>query len=902
MTANEIRKKFLDFFASKGHSIIASDSLIPKDDDTVLFTTAGMQQFKPQFLGHIKGFRRAATSQKCLRTDDLDMVGKTDFHHTFFEMLGNFSFGDYFKEEAICWAWEFLTKELGIEEDKLWVSVYKDDKEAEEIWLNKVGISPEKIVRLGDHSNFWPADAKEKGPNGPCGPCSEIFYDYGPNPECKNANCNPACDCGRFSEVWNLVFTQFERKDGGELIPLPNKNIDTGMGLERISAVVQGKKNNFEIDLFVPILAAIDKFVNVSDKRKLTRYERYRIADHIRAVVFAIADGVIPSNEGRGYVIKKLIIDMADIALNIQSKSDDRQSSESNPVIFRLVPSVLDAMGDIYPEISQKSSDISELIKTVESSYIKVRKERVPALRRERDELVERLDRLSAKEAADELGRLIFKYRDTFGLTLSVITAVLEELDWIKDKYMAEAIERFNSLMRSQQEKSRTSSKISASVFDYSLLDLGLPKTEFLGYKMSRTASTVLKIFVEGKSVNEVEESVEVKIALDKTPFYAESGGQVGDTGYICAEGLKVRIYDTHKIDEIFIHCGIVEKGRLKVNEQVHAEIDIDRRMAIMRNHTATHLLQAALREILGDHVKQQGSYVGEDRLRFDFSHHKGLTAEQLSLVERKVNEYIIATETVTKEYLPIEEAKHTGALAFFGERYSDIVRVVSIGNYSKEFCGGTHVDNTGQIGLFKIISETAVAQGIRRIEAKTGFGALDFVNFEENLLKNVASILKVPVDDVVERTSYQLRRIKALEKDVAELRFSAIKSSLDKIISSAEVVNGVHIIKACFNDVDISTLRRLADIVRQKCDSAVVLLGSRFKSEVSMLVAVSENVINRGIKANELIAEIAPIMNGSGGGRAQMAQAGSKDIAKFDKVFNKAEDIVKEKINKSNK
>ncbi|MCK5014150.1 MAG: alanine--tRNA ligase [Candidatus Omnitrophica bacterium] len=886
MTGNEVRKKFLDFFASKNHTIVQSDSLVPKNDPTVLFTTAGMQQFKRQFLGNIDGYTCAASSQKCLRTDDLDEVGKTDFHHTFFEMLGNFSFGDYFKKEAIALAWEFLTQELKIPKEKLWVSIYKDDPEAETIWLNDIGIDAKKLVKLSDKSNFWPANAKEKGPNGPCGPCSEIFYDYGVNKNCKNKNCDPDCDCGRFSEIWNLVFTQFDRKEGGVLEPLPNKNIDTGMGLERLVAVMQGKKNNFETDLFAPIMSAVEKIGLNNEKLSLT--DKRIITDHARAVVFGIADGVIPSNEGRGYVMKKLIITISDISI--------RFGNASKPSICSLVPSIVASMEGQYPEIKDKASDIAEIIKNVEKTYIKLRTEKIP-------ELIQRYGLLKEKasnpsDLADELGELIFYFKDTHGLPLETIIETLENNVGLMSKEKTGALEGYYKRMAKQQEQSRASSKMTGDVFTDTELELNVPKTEFLGHERIKTTSTILKLYIDNAKVNTVSAGDNVKVILDRTPFYAEAGGQVGDSGYITTSQGRIRIRDTQGTDDIFIHSGTVKEGSLKMNDQVSAEIDLERRLSIMRHHTATHLLQAALRSVLGSHVQQQGSYVSEDRLRFDFTHHKAITTEEIENIEQYVNEHILNCDTVTKDLLPIEQAQKSGALAFFAEKYGTVVRVVTINDYSKEFCGGTHLDSTGQIGLFKITSESAIAQGIRRLEAKTGTPALKHITNEEHQLAKISQILKAPTVKLVDRLNAQTKRLKTLEKEIEQFRFEAIKGSIDTIIAKAESLNGMKIITHTFKDVTIELLRKVSDLLKQKSKSSIIVLGARTQENASILLAVTDNLVKKGIKANELIKEIAPLINGSGGGRPQLAQAGSKEIKKVDHAVKQANKLIKDKVN----
>ncbi len=888
MTTNQIRKKFLDFFASqkKGHKIVPSASLVPpeSEDKTVLFTTAGMQQFKRQFLGHVTDYRRAATCQKCLRTDDLDKIGKTNFHHTFFEMLGNFSFGDYFKKEAIAWAWEFLTKELKIPAEKLWVSVYKDDKEAKDIWIKEIGINPKKLVELGDHSNFWPADAKEKGPNGPCGPCSEIFYDYGVNPDCpKKEKCNPDCSCGRFAEIWNLVFTQFNRKDGGVLEPLPNKNIDTGMGLERLAAVVQGKKSNFETDLFVPILEAIDQETNAQRGKYTLNVEDKRIiADHIRAIVFGITDGVMPSNEGRGYVIKRLIIDATDKMIP-QGKTVGR--------LYELVNTVAEIMREPYPELSSatKLNQIRTIIREIQEAYLNTRNVRLPELKEKVQEL--KKQGLPDSELIKKFGELMFSFRDTFGLTLSTIQRVLLD-SHVPENISQGAQQRFGELMKQQQEKSRAASKMTGDVFaDTS--NFNVSKTKFLGYEEMQAEGKILKIVVENNEIEEVKEGQLVKVILDQTPFYAEGGGQVGDSGYLVGPHGTIRVEDTQKKDDVFIHFGKVEKGSLKKSDRLKASVDKERRFSIMRNHTATHLLQAALRHVLGSHIQQQGSLVDHDRLRFDFTHPKALTKKELREIENHINACIRSCDPVTKQSLPIAEARKSGALAFFAEKYGEVVRVVSVGNYSKEFCGGTHLDFTGQIGVFKITGESAIAQGIRRLEAKTGVGALKDINQHEEELEKIAETLKTPIEDVGRRLAQQTARLKRLEKELHESRFETVKNSIDTIIAKASVHHNVKLIHHLFEEMDMEMLRKISDLLKQKCKSVIIVLGAREDDNASLLLAVSDDVVKRGIKANELIKELATLIDGRGGGRPELAQAGSKAVGKIEKAVQEAAKLI---------
>jgi len=868
MTTNDIRTKFLNFFKSKGHSIIASDSLVPKDDPTVLFTTAGMQQFKPQFLGHIDGFTRAATCQKCLRTDDLDVVGKTDFHHTFFEMLGNFSFGDYFKKEAIHWAWEFLTRELGIPSQKLWVSVYKEDDEAYNIWLNEIKVSANKIVKLGDKSNFWPSNARLNGPNGPCGPCSEIFYDYGVNPDCsKGDQCDPDCSCGRFSEVWNLVFTQFNRKDGGVLEPLPAKNIDTGMGLERLAAVVQGKKSNYDTDNFAAILKVIkDTFADNGAKATTSEYRI--IADHIRAVTVGIADGVMPSNEGRGYVMRKLIVDMSDLAI---------LAGIEKPVIHTLVDIVIERLGDSYSELLGKANEIKELIKRIEEGFIKIRKEKLPELDKQIAEIVKLQDR---QERVTKLGKLLFLYRDTHGLTYDTMYQVVLSHYLQNTEDVLAMSEIYVDLMKQQQERSRAGSKMTGDVFVTQDFTLNLPKTEFLGYQETKSGAEVLKVLNDKGEIYEAYQGQAVKVILNRTPFYAEAGGQVGDSGYLLAPNGKMRVTDTQKTNDIYIHIGVIEHGGIKTGDKLVVSVDGPRRNSIMRNHTATHLLQAALRETLGSHIKQQGSLVEEGRLRFDFTHPVGVKPDEMQKIENRLNDFISRADKVTTEVLALEEAKKKGALAFFAEKYGQTVRVVSIGDYSREFCGGTHVTSTGEIEAMKITSEGSVAQGIRRIEAVTGKSKVqEFLNKKQDELAAIE----------------EAQRKKQEELNAQKANFDRIKSSIDGIIDSAENIKGVSVVSYYLKDGDIQTLRKVSDLFKQKLSSAVVVLGTSGTNTVSLIISASDDVVAKGVRANELISKVGPLIEGSGGGRPNMAQAGGKAVNKLSEAMDKAKELIKQ-------
>ncbi|MDO8674887.1 MAG: alanine--tRNA ligase [Candidatus Omnitrophota bacterium] len=856
MTTDQIRTKFLDFFKSKGHTVVASDSLVPKDDPTVLFTTAGMQQFKPQFLGRNLTYTRAATCQKCLRTDDLDVVGKTDFHHTFFEMLGNFSFGDYFKKDAIHWAWEFLTKEMKLPKEKLWVSVYQEDAEAYDIWFKEVKVPVNRIIKLGDKTNFWPSEAKEKGPNGPCGPCSEIFYDYGVNPNCsKGKDCDPECSCGRFSEVWNLVFTQFNRREGGILDPLPSKNIDTGMGLERLAAVVQGKKSNYETDIFAPVLKEIKAKV-----KGIPEQDARIIADHMRAVVFGISDGVVPSNEGRGYVVRKLIVDMTDLAV---------RGGAQKPIIHTFVDIVVERMGQPYPELSGKANEIRILVQRIEDAFIKVRKEKLPALRKEfRDWMG--LAFASVEERIEKLGQIIFLYRDTYGLTLTTILKEAKNSEFeLNDRDLSDAVKIYEAKMEKQKSRSRAGSKMTGDVFADTGLKLDVPKTEFLGYSVLETKATVLQVLGEGSRV---------KVILDRTPFYAESGGQVGDTGVLRSSDAIVKIIDTHKMNDVHIHEGILEQGALKEGDQVMAQVDSPRRQAIMRNHTATHLLQAALREVLGTHIKQQGSLVATDRLRFDFAHPGAVKPQEIQKIENRINRFIQNADQVMTEVLPLEEAKQKGALAFFAEKYGDVVRVISIGDYSREFCGGTHLSSTAQVESIKITGEGSVAQGVRRVEAVTGKAAVEEFLAQQRVRDNAQE---------------QSERARQLERKRQNERFETVKLSVDDIIRGAQKVHGASVVTYCLQDADIGSLRKLSDLLKQKLSSGVFILGARTDKDASLIVTVTDDLVQKGIRANDIVGRVAPLFGGTGGGRPQMAQAGSKEPQQLEAALARAKDMV---------
>ena len=846
MTTSDLRKLYLDFFVSKDHQLVPSDSLVPKDDPSLLFTGAGMNQFKEQFLGRNITYSRAASSQKCLRTGDLENVGRTPRHHTFFEMLGNFSFGDYFKKEAVEWAWEFMTKKLGIPSHRLWASVYKDDDEAYDIWKNIIKLPEHKIIKFGEKDNFWPSEAPSKGPNGPCGPCSEIFYDYGEDVGCRKKDCTPACDCGRFVEVWNLVFTQYDRRQDGTLKPLPSRNIDTGMGLERLASVMQGVRTNFEIDIFIPIIQEIKKKPGVKpDTEKLAVSKVNAIADHIRAVVFAISDGAMPSNEERGYVVRKLIR---------RSMTHARDLDIKGPFLFRLVSIVVDVMKDQYPELLSRREEIAQIVKKEEESFQVVIDTQLPKV----DEAFEKIKR---EDCIAKLPEIAFNFYDTYGMPYDMLEELAEKHGLkIDDK-------AFGKLLEAQRQKSRSKSKIKGEIFTETFAKkveaLGLG-TEFLGYATDSSEATVLAVLDGGE------------VILDRTPFYGESGGQCGDEGIIETPSGAMEVHDAKKIGNSIVHIGKLIRGSIKKGDHVKVSIDTVKRKATMANHTATHILQAALRKVLGDHVHQTGSMVDEEHLRFDFTHIKKLEERELKHVEELVNESIKSAIPVSKDIRDIETARTEGATALFGEKYDKMVRVVTIGDISKELCGGTHVDNTKAIGLFKIMSESSVASGVRRIEAVTGRLADEWM------------VNKKKEEDA----RIESERKKEESKKLAAGRINDEVKKLDLYIGRGKNVNRTLLIADVVDDIGIEGLRVLSDKIKERSASAIVILASKSSDKVSFVVAVTDDMAQKGFNAGAICKNLAAIVDGSGGGKQGFAQGGGRSPGKTDGALK---DIIKD-------
>ncbi|MFC1508789.1 alanine--tRNA ligase [Candidatus Omnitrophota bacterium] len=846
MKVDEIRDRFLRFFEERGHTIYPSDSLVPTNDPTLLFTGAGMNQFKEEFLGRVKGNRRAATSQKCLRTGDLENVGKTPDHHTFFEMLGNFSFGDYFKKDAILWAWEFLAKELGLKEKDLWVSVYKDDDEAYKIWKDIVKVSEKKILRLGAKDNFWPTDAPSEGPNGPCGPCSEIFFG-GPDGV----------------EVWNLVFTQFDRLDDGKLEPLPNKNIDTGMGLERIARVMQGKKTNFEIDLFEPIIKEIKKIVEkeYTDSYILTPKKINAIVDHIRAVTFAIADGVLPSNEERGYVIRKLIrkaIYYGRLSGHIEK-----------PFLYKLVPVVCKVMKKAYPELMERREDIAQVVKAEEERF----KNTIQDGQEKAKEMMK-----YSKGKGVLSGKDAFKLYDTYGVPLDLTQEIAATKNITVD------VEGFNRCMEEQRASSKKTSKIKGSIFAAEGgLNLKLPdKTIFIEDK-EELKTTVLQ--VSGNSV-----------FLKETNFYGEKGGQVGDTGWFLKDGLVIAEV-TNSIDVAGrVHHEVkIEKGSLKNGDSITAKIDMSRRERIKKNHTATHLLHNALRMVLGQHVRQAGSLVAPDRLRFDFKHFRALTGEELSRIEDIVNENIKKNSAVGVKELDLKDAREEGAIALFGEKYRDTVRMVSVGGYSKELCGGTHVEETGEIGLFKIVSESSIASGVRRIEALSWDEAVKENKKRDSLIKDITRELNTSPDNIIKEIENVLERMRKLDKALERFSAKSAQSNIEEILKTSKKINGIDVIVAELKDLDMGLLRKNSDIIKNNLKSGIFILISKKEDKLSMVLGLKGDLKGAGLDASKILNEIGKDFNIKGGGRADFAQAGGRIEVDTDKILKRTEEVIRE-------
>jgi len=844
LSSADIRQSFLEFFREKGHEIVPSSSLVPGNDATLLFTNAGMVQFKEVFLGQEKRpYVRAASSQRCVRAggkhNDLENVGHTARHHTFFEMLGNFSFGDYFKKEAIEYAWEFLTQVMKLPEERLWVTVFEEDDEAADLWLNHIGVSQERFSRIGAKDNFW-----SMGDTGPCGPCTEIFYDHGPEVP-GGPPGTPEEDGDRYIEIWNLVFMQYDRDAEGSLHPLPKPSVDTGMGLERLAAIMQGGHSNYDIDLFQHLIRAVAKLSGETD---LTRASLKVIADHIRSCSFLIVDGVMPSNEGRGYVLRRIIR---------RAARHGHMLGLNEPFFYKIVAPLVQEMGEAYPELVKAQTQVERVLKQEEERFAETLENGLKILEED----------IAAMQGDLIPGETVFKLYDTYGFPVDLTADIARERGLKLD------IEGFEREMEAQRERARAASQFGAEYTE--ALDADVT-TEFTGYDHEEDTGRVLALFHEGKSVDSLMEGQQGRVILDRTPFYAESGGQVGDTGVIMAGGLRFHVTDTQKQGLAFAHIGTLEEGVLHVGDEVNACIDAARRQAIKLNHSATHLMHAALRQVLGEHVQQKGSLVTGQRLRFDFSHFEPVKPEELREIERIVNTQIRENADTQAAVMSMDEALEEGAMALFGEKYGDEVRVMKIG-FSTELCGGVHVHRAGDIGLFKIISEGGVASGVRRIEAVTGAGALDWVEQETARLNHIAHLVRASHSDVEDKVEQLVEKSRGLEKNLEQLKAKLASQAGSDLLAQAIEIDGIKVLAAELEGADVKTLREAMDQLKNKLGQAAVVLATVNEGKVVLVAGVSKAETTR-IKAGDLVNHVAQQVGGRGGGRPDMAQAGGSD------------------------
>lgn len=870
MTGNEIREKFLKFFQERGHLMLPSASLIPQDDPTLLIIGAGMAPFKPFFTGKMKPpSPRITTCQKCVRTGDIENVGRTARHHTYFEMLGNFSFGDYFKKEVIPWSWEFITKELGIPAEKLWVTIHTKDDEAFDIWHNVVGVPAERIVRLEE--NFW-----EIG-SGPCGPCSEIHVDLGEERGCGKPTCGVGCDCDRFLEIWNLVFTQYNQNEDGTYSPLKNKNIDTGAGLERLASVVQGKPSNFETDLIFPIIEYAAQVAGVEyGKDKKTDVSLKVIADHARSMTFMIGDGILPSNEGRGYVLRRILR---------RAVRHGRLIGINKMFLAGAVDVVIKMFGHIYGNLAEKREYIQKVIEMEETSFLRTLKQGSELLN---DEIA----KLKAANATVLDGATAFKLNDTFGFPWELTAEILEEQGMTMDKAGFDAALEVQRKMARDARDDKTGRPV---IYNTRGIDIAALKVD-----ETAAAGKIVKLYPahDAQPIENAADGEEIAVICDVTAFHAEGGGQLGDIGRITSPTGVMDVTVTKKLpDGATIMIGTVAEGTIALGDEVSFSVALSRKNDIARNHTATHLLHAALKQVLGAHVNQAGSYVGPDRLRFDFSHFSQVTDEQLQQVEAIVNEQILAGKDVQIEELPIEEAKQRGATALFGEKYGNIVRVVTVPEFSMEFCGGSHVSNTAQIGMFKIISEASSGAGVRRIEAVTGHGAVAYVNETEAMLKGVAGELKCRVQDVPARLEALHAELKAAQKKADELAAEIVKAQVSNVSDKVRDLKGVPALVQKVSVDSIDALRNLGDQMRDKIGGVVVLAAVLDGGKISILTMATKDAVAKGVHAGNVVKAVAKICGGGGGGRPDMAQAGGKDAAKLDAALDAAWNIIEEQI-----
>ncbi len=871
MKSTEIRRAFLEYFQSKGHISVPSSPLIPRHDPTLLFVNAGMVQFKTYFLGQEKSpCNRAATCQKCLRAggkhSDIENVGHTARHHTFFEMLGNFSFGDYFKKEAILFSWELLTEWFKLPGDRLWVSVFQEDNEAVRLWHDLVGIPDERIVRLGARDNFW-----QMADTGPCGPCSEIIIDQGSAVGCGKHGCAVGCECDRFLELWNLVFMQFSRDASGKLTPLPRPSIDTGMGIERISAVLQNKVTNFDSDLFRPLISAIEFQTkkNYGKNKEIDSSMRV-IADHIRAIVFLLSEGLMPSNEGRGYVLRRILR---------RASRHSRLLNMHEPFLYTLTDSVIDLMGDIYPEIVDERERSEKILKIEEERFIRTIETGMTIF----DEILTRVKKSGLTLIP---GEEIFRLYDTYGFPLDLARDIAMDAGMRIDE------EAFNRELEMQRERARASwigeEEAVASIYRELISEIG--ETEFSGYETLESESVIKAAVKNGKLIREASEGEEVEVFLDKTPFYGESGGQVGDTGVITGDNFRATVIDTKKpLDSFHSHFTRIKKGKLRVWDKVKCRVDAETRTATMRNHTATHLLHSALRVVLGEHLKQAGSLVSPEKLRFDFTHFSALDETEIQNVENLVNEKILEDLSVVTSVMDIKTAVESGAIALFGEKYGKTVRVVRIPGFTSELCGGTHCRATGEIGSIVILSESSVASGIRRIEALTGNSAFRYLRHMKSEIDSLKVILKTQTP--VERVEKLLKTIKVLEKEIQKLKTGS-RDVIAEALKEVKEFKGIKVVKVRHDGLNPVELRNLADNIKDRLHSGIIVVSSVFDGKAAIVCMVTKDLKNK-YHAGEIIKRISKIAGGSGGGKPEMAQGGTKEIEKLDEALESVYEVV---------
>jgi alanyl-tRNA synthetase len=864
MTSSEIRGSFLEFFRKNGHAVLPSSSLVPGNDPTLLFTNAGMVQFKDVFLGkEVRDYSRAATAQRCVRAggkhNDLENVGYTARHHTFFEMLGNFSFGDYFKREAIHFAWNFITGTLGIPKDRLWVTVFQEDDEAERIWTEEIGIDPTRCTRLGEKSNFW-----SMGETGPCGPCTEIFYDHGAE-IAGGSPGSPDEDGDRYVEIWNLVFMQYDRSSDGVLVPLPKPSVDTGMGLERVAAVMQGVHSNYDIDLFKSLIRSAAEVTGTDDLKSSSLRV---IADHIRACTFLIVDGVVPSNEGRGYVLRRIIR---------RAIRHGHKLGQTQPFFHKLVPSLVREMGAYYTELVSGEARATQVLAQEESRFAETLTTGMALL-----------DAETAKLTSTVIpGETVFRLYDTYGFPLDLTADVARERGLTIDQA------GFDSAMEAQRGRARAASKFGEGMRDAVKLS---GKTDFSGYDRLNDRAVVTSLIFDGAIIDALRPGQEGQVVLDHTPFYAESGGQIGDAGVLVGATARFTVRDTQKIGASFAHVGVLDAGELRVGDVVEARVDRERRISIALNHSATHLLHAALRKVLGRHVEQKGSLVAADRLRFDFSHTQALSPEELRRVEELVNSEIRSNSPVETRVMALDEAVAAGAMSLFGEKYESDVRVLSMGDFSMELCGGTHVERTGDIGLFKILSESGVAAGVRRVEAVTGITAYEWVVHTDQVLRDIAAMLRGSREDVDEKVRELVERSRKLEKEVQQLKSKLASGQGGDLTSQAKDVGGIKVLAAQIDGADAKSLRDAVDQLKSKLGSSVIVLATVQDGKVVLVAGVSADLLNR-MKAGEIAGAVAAQIGGKGGGRADFAQAGGTQPENLGRALAGVESMIRSRL-----